>query len=121
MSTPGWLGRATLDHLVSWRTRIWATLLAIVAAILCTLPLFGVLGFEFCLAMAVAGSISGADLGASLIARARTMNSTRLSRTLPPGRVVFDSLKGAALISTLILLPPLIIVSLAGIWVRNCD
>lgn len=121
MSTSGWLRLATLDHLVSWRTRIWATLLAIVAIALCRLPLFGVLGFEFSLVMAVVGSIAGADLGASLIWRARAMPASKVSRTLPPMQVVAHAIAGAALLSTAVLVLPLLLVSLNAIWVRNCD
>ena len=121
MSAPGWLARATVDHLVSWRTRISATLLAIVALLLCRLPLFNVLGFEFSLAMAVAGSLVGADLGSSLVWRARTMSASRVARSLPPWQVLRQCLAGAALGSTLLLVPPLVIVSATAIWVRNCD
>ncbi len=121
MSNPGWLWRATLDHLVSWRTRIWATLLVIVSIVLCGLPLFGVLGFEFSLVMAVAGSVAGADLGASLVWRARTMPASKVSRTLPPWRVMACLLAGAAVISAALLLLPLFLVSLNAIRVRNCD
>ncbi|MCP4449377.1 MAG: hypothetical protein GY811_29195 [Myxococcales bacterium] len=121
MSTLGWLWLATLEHLVSWRTRIWATLLATFAIALSRLPLFGVLGFEFCLVMAVAASVAGADLGCSLVWRARTMDASRVSRTLPPSRVFAGCLLGASVLSTSLLLAPLLIISAAGIWARNCD
>lgn len=121
MSTPGWLWRATVEHLVSWRTRIWATLLAIVAIGLCRLPLFGVLGFEFSLVMAVVGSVAGADLGASLVWRARTMPASKVSRTLPAWRVMAQAIGGAAAVSSAILLLPLLLISLNAIRIRNCD
>ncbi len=116
-----WLTRATLEQLGSWKTRIWATLLAIVALVLCQLPLFSVLGFEFSFVIAIVGSLAGADLGASLVWRARTMKASKVARSLGAWQALWQCVRGAVLLSNLILLPPLAIVSIAGIWVRNCD
>ena len=53
MGTLSWLGAAPLALARSWRWRIWAAMLLLVAIVLSRLPLFDVLGFEFSLVMAV--------------------------------------------------------------------
>lgn len=121
MGRRGWLTRATIEQGWSWKMRIWAGMLALLALMLCRLPLFGVLGFEFSLVMAIVGSVMGADLGSSLVWRARQHSAPAAFRDAPPERVVLGLWAGATALGSLLLLPPLVIVSLAALWVRNCD
>src|SRR2546430_16740333 len=48
----------------SMRTVIWSVVLVVFAGILCALPLFDLLGYEFCFVMALVVSVAGIDLGA---------------------------------------------------------
>ena len=121
MGTRGWLTRATIEQGWSLKTRIWAAMLALLALGLCRLPLVGVLGFEFALVLAIVGSVMGADLGASLVWRARRHSAPPALRGASPELVVLGLWAGATSLCALLLLPPLIIVSLAAFWVRNCD
>lgn len=121
MGSRGWLTRATSDQYRSTKTRIWAVILILFGFLLARLPLFGIVGFEFSLALAIVGTILGADLGASLVWRARLHQTPAAMRGTPPLLVLLRLWAGAASLSALLLLLPLAIVSLAAFWVRNCD
>lgn len=121
MDGRSWLRLAAIDQRKSWRVRIWAMILVISALVLCQLPLFGILGFEFSFVLALLGSVAGADLGASLVRRCRTFPSTRVQRALSPAQTVAQLVAWAALRSMALLVAPLIIVCLNALFVRNCD
>jgi tetratricopeptide (TPR) repeat protein len=90
------------------RTLVWAGLLTLLAVCLAFVPLLDVLGYEFALAMALAGSFAAADLGAAY------------TRRMPP--VTTGTAWGRAAVRNLALLvPPLIVISLNGLRRRNCD
>src|SRR5688572_4134225 len=63
------VGGALRAQLRSRRTFVWAGILTLLAGILCALPLFNTLGYEFAFAMALASSLAAADLGAALTRR----------------------------------------------------
>ena len=63
------VGVALFAQLRARRTWIWAALLALLGGVLCAIPLFNVLGYEFAFAMAIAVSVAAADLGAALTRR----------------------------------------------------
>lgn len=121
MSTHGWLAGAAIIQFRSWHTRIWAVLLLLGALILGRLPLFGVLGFEFSFVMAIFASLAGADLGATLVWRARRSKASPIERSLLPAGAILRLWLTAAAISLLLLIPPLLVISISAIWVRNCD
>lgn len=95
-----------------WRRfRAWLGVAVIVAVVLLQLPLFGVLGFELALAMAVLVSIAGLDLGAAAM-RAR------------PGDAAGEVARAARLAvrATLLLTGPALLMALVhGVWVPTCD
>jgi tetratricopeptide (TPR) repeat protein len=95
--------------------------LALVALGLCRVPLFGVLGFEFSFVMALLASLAGADLGSTLVRRARARSVPALQRSLETRRAIAHLLLGVAAIVTAALILPVLIVSLNAVWVRNCD
>jgi hypothetical protein len=105
------------------RTWIWAVLLAGLGALLCALPLFGLLGFEFCFVLGIAAAFAGAHLGAGEVgdARAGASRSDGERADARPLRVV-TALWGAAFCRGLALLAlPLTVVTLNALRVRNCD
>lgn len=80
---------------VTWA---WAAALALLAALLCWLPLFHLLGFEFALALTLAVGPAAAHLG-----------------------VRSPSWAAAARRSLLLLVPPLLLITLNALRVRNCN
>ncbi len=121
MGRRGWLTRATSDQGWSWKTRIWAVILVLFGVLLANLPLFSVVGFEFALALAVLGTVLGADLGSSLVWRARLHPTPAAMRSAAPLLVVIRLWAGATALSAVLLLLPLLVVSIAAFWLRNCD
>jgi hypothetical protein len=97
-----------------WRWRrfqLWFGVALIVAAVLMQLPLFGVLGFELALAIAVLVSIAGLDLGSAAM-RAR------------PGDAAGDVARACrrAVRATLALTAPALVMAIIhGAWVPTCD
>ncbi len=108
-------------HLRSVRFIVWASLLAILAIGLALLPLLGVLGFPFAFALGIPGAVAAADLGAAFVRRARATERTGLERAVSAGRTVTRLWLVAAACHVALLLPPLVIISLNALRVRNCD
>jgi hypothetical protein len=94
------------------RALIWAVLLAVLAVVLAFIPLFDVLGYDFCFALGLAAALAAVDIGQGLVAvRGRPSDAAGLLR-----------LCGAAcgVAATLLVVP--LLVSLAnGLRVRNCN
>lgn len=120
MGTVSWLAGATVALARSWRWRIWVVILLVLALLLTRLPLFGVLGFEFSLVMAVMGSIAAADLGANLVHRARH-DTSAVERLASPGQAMYHLIVAASGLALALLLAPLLVISVNALWVRNCD
>jgi hypothetical protein len=101
-----------------WRLRIWLAITTLGGLGLAMLPLFGVLGYELALAVAVVGSLAGLDLGAAL---------GRAARRLPPGdgrsasRVALALAGSGALLGLLVVVPPALIAAGNGLRVPTCD
>jgi tetratricopeptide (TPR) repeat protein len=120
------VGAALRLQLRARRTWIWAALLALLGGILCAVPLFNVLGYEFSFAMAIASSVAAADLGAALSRRLAAIanqdpGDAGEADLLPGARTVFSLAAAAGLLAVALLLPPLLLVSLNALRVRNCD
>jgi hypothetical protein len=91
---------------------LWALASLTVGGALCFVPLFDVLGYEWCLAMAVVGALAGAQLGAVVTTRQRRLHA--------PATVA--RLYGAVVARTwLLLVPPLLAIVANAARVRNCD
>lgn len=116
-----WLGAAVREHLQARRTWGWAGALILLAAVLARVPLFDVLGFEFAFALAIAGSVASADLGAAFVRRLRAAEASALDRAAPPLRVVCALTARAIAVAELLLVGPALLIALNALWVRNCD
>ena len=104
-------------HLRSVRYLVWAAILLLLTLILAQRPLFNILGFEFSFALALTGSIACMDLGAAFVRRVRSAPPAGSS----PGRVLAAVWQHAALANLALLAPPLLVMTLNGVRVRNCD
>jgi len=95
-------------HLRRRRTLLWATALATLAALLCFVPLFNLLAYEFSAAIALLASLAAAHLGSVF------------GRTAPAGPVARSYLCAFAA-HLLLLVPPLALITLNALRVRNCN
>ncbi|HEX4462534.1 MAG TPA: hypothetical protein VIA18_31370, partial [Polyangia bacterium] len=103
--------------------RIWAGLMALLAAVLCALPLFDVLGYEWCLVMAVAVSFAAAQLACArtIAARTRRPPSAATAASAHPGATVARLYGGNVVAAWQLLVVPLALVTCNALRVRNCD
>lgn len=104
-------------------TRAWALLLGVLGVALCFVPLFDVLGYEFCLTLALGVSFAGAQLGAVTVWRARRERPASLATAAEafPAATVARLWGGTVARLWLALLLPLAAVTLNALRVRNCD
>ncbi len=116
-----WHRNVIRAHLRSVRFIVWASLLAALAIVLALLPLLGVLGFPFAFVLGIPGAVGAADLGAAFVRRARTADRTGLERAASASRTVWWLWLVAAACHVALLVPPLLIISLNALRVRNCD
>jgi hypothetical protein len=93
------------------RTLIWAALLAILAAVLCFVPLFDVLGYDFSFALGLAAALAAVDLGQGLVKLQRPADAPALLR-----RCILACGVAAAL-----LVVPLLLSLANALRVRNCS
>ena len=106
------------------RTWVFAAILVAISLILAMLPLFGALGFEFAFVMAIAASVAGADLGASLARRVQGVARSGAPPPPPGGRpihLVASLVLAAGLLALLLLITPLALIALNSLRVRTCD
>lgn len=95
---------------------IAAGLLAVFAALLCFVPLFDLLGYDFCFALGLAAAFAGADVGHGVVVSAeRTRGGTTLTSTWP------KLLGRAALAAPGLLVVPLGLSLANALRVRNCN
>jgi tetratricopeptide (TPR) repeat protein len=85
--------------------------LLVLALLLAFTPLFDSLGFEFAFALSVPASLAAADLGATFVRRQRVTHGLDVWRTFA----------GAGAAAVCLLLPPLVVISLNALRVRQCD
>jgi hypothetical protein len=94
------------------RALIWGGLLAILAVVLAFVPLFDVLGYDFCFALGLAAALAAADVGHGLVGvRGRPADAAGLLRLGATACAV-----GAAL-----LVLPLLIAVANALRIRNCS
>jgi hypothetical protein len=96
-------------------------LLAVGAALLALVPLFGVIGFEFAFISALAISLAAADLGAAAVRTMRATPAPPLARALPPARLVLELFARASIAHLGLLAAPLAIISANALRVQTCD
>lgn len=85
------------------------------------IPLFGVLGLELSLAVALFASLMSADVGAALARTLSRMPATGLARAKYPGRTLAGGAIASAAIAVAITLVPGVIAAVRGIAVPTCD
>jgi hypothetical protein len=103
------------------RLAIWAGFVAAVGLALGIVPLFGVLGYELALVMAVVMAFAGLDLGAALARAIQHAPSSGLERATYPARALARSALAAAALAVAIAIIPAVICAVRGIWVPTCD
>jgi len=84
-------------------------------------PLFNLLAFEFCFAMALAGSFAGLHLGSVTAAEARVQGDGMLLALRGPAGALFVLLGRIVAANLLLLVLPLCLISLNALRVKNCD
>jgi hypothetical protein len=104
--------RRFIETRLGLRVLVWALLLALAAGVLCALPLFNVLGFDYALALGLLAGFAAIDVGHGVVAAARRRgDDPQLGASL-----------GTALVSALaLLIIPLVISLLNALRVRNCN
>jgi tetratricopeptide (TPR) repeat protein len=102
-------------------TRGWLLLMTALAGGLAFVPLFNLLAYEFCLALSLSGSFAAAHLGAVQVDHARRRNEGPSCPVHQPPRALFSFLLHHGGLSLLLLLPPLMVISLNALRVKNCD
>ena len=96
---------------------VWLALLAILAGVLCFVPLFDVLGYDFAFAMGFAAALAGVDLGHGVVVRARAGGGDGDAPAVALARRV-----GLALAAALgVLVLPLVLSLANGLRVLNCN
>ena len=99
----------------------WMLVLAGAAAGLCFVPLFNLLAYEFCLALALLGSLAAAHLGAVQVACARGRDEGLMLGLARPLRAVGLLVLRGVVCNLLLLVLPLLLISLNALRVKNCD
>ncbi len=97
---------------------IWFALFVILALVLARIPLFNVLAFEFCAILAIGISLAGAHTAATCVQQLRHRPTVPKGTSLQIVTTLFGKSFGANL---LLLIPPLIIILLNALHVKNCD
>ncbi len=113
--------RLVLSALRLRRVQVWLILLAALASLLAFVPLFNLLGYEFSLALALAGSLAGAHLGSVLIGWLRGRRDALSLGVETPGVALAALLGRSVGLALLLLAPPLALISANALRVKNCD
>ena len=103
------------------RTWAWLLLLAALALALAFTPLFNLLAYEFCLALALAGSVASAHLGSVSVTALHRGEQGMLLTLGEPCPTLLVLLGRSIAANLLLLLLPLAIISLNALRVKNCD
>ncbi len=101
----------------SIRYLVWVAILVVLTLVLAGRPLFNLLGFEFAFAIALINSVACMDLGAAFVRRRRSEQVDDGT----PGRVLIALWQQATVANLALLAAPLLIMTLNGFRVRNCD
>ena len=103
------------------RLNTWVVLTTAVGLVLGAFPLFGVLGFELAIAMALWSAVMGLDLGSALARQLQRTAAPGVARATFAGPTLARSTLLAALLPAAIVLIPGAISAVRGIWLPTCD
>jgi hypothetical protein len=103
------------------RMQLWLLLQALLALGLTFIPLFNLLAYEFCLALAVTSSLASAHLGSAQVAGARQRDEGMVLALRRPLSALFLLVLRCVASNLLLLLLPLLIILLNALRVKNCD
>ena len=103
---------AVLRLLFGPRLFVWGAILTLAALVLCFVPLFNLLGFDFAFAIALVIAFAGADVGHGAVAAARR-------RGLQPEPLDAVGLGVAGALGLVV--GPLVLSLLNALRIRNCD
>ena len=103
------------------RLNTWLALTTGISLLLGAIPLFGVLGFELAVPMALFASVMGLDLGSALARELQRTPAPGVARAAFAGPTLAASTLIAALVTGAIMLIPAIISAVRGIWLPTCD
>lgn len=114
--------RAAIRRMITvrWRLRIWAAIAIVFGLLVGQLPLFGVLGFELALAASLLGSILGLDVGRAF-AKELQRERAGIERATWPGRILARSSLAAVGVAVALILLPVPICAVRGLWTPTCD
>jgi hypothetical protein len=130
LSNPGgprsWIA-ASFRPATGWRRALlWGSLLTALGVLLCLVPLFNVLGFEFSFAISPLAALAAADLGAASVRRLRATPGSDLEGGLlgtgvTPQWLLLALSGQVAILCAALLFPCLLAISVNAIRVPNCD
>ena len=105
------------------RVWFWALSLFGLGVGLCFVPLFDLLGYEYCFALGLVTSVAAAHLGAATVwqTRAGASRSDGERADAHPAWAVARLVGRSTAIVWVLALPPLVVVTLNALRVRNCD
>ena len=103
------------------RAWIWLGLAIVLGVGLWFVPLFGVLGFEHALAVAVFGVICGLDLGASRAREAQLADTAVIHRADYPIRTLARGVGRACALALALTIVPGVLAAIHGLWAPTCD
>jgi len=106
---------------VTRRAWIWLGLAIVLGVGLWFVPLFGVLGFEHALVVAVFGVICGLDLGASRARDAQLADGAVIDRAGYPVRTLARGVGRACALALAITIVPGMCAAIHGMWAPTCD
>jgi hypothetical protein len=113
-------GLAAIGHMRR-RLAIWTVVAIVLGLGLGLVPLFGVLGYENALALAVFAAVCSLDLGAALARALQRMPAPGIVRATYPGRMIAASGVHAAAMPVGVVAVAAVICGVRGIWVPTCD
>ncbi len=103
------------------RVNTWIALTTVLGLVSGAFPLFGVLGFELAIAMALYAAVMGLDLGSALARQLQRTPAPGLARATFAGPTLARSTLIAAALPAGIALIPAVISAVRGIWLPTCD
>jgi len=113
--------RFLVEYLRLRRTRVWVLLLSGLALALAFTPLFNLLSYEFCMALAVGASLASTHMGSALVATLRQRDDGMLLTLGQPVSTLFALVGRCIAANLLLLVLPLAIITLNALRVKNCD